>query len=129
MNHISGNYLQDTELETKLKVLTTGKSNSFEDESQEASAKIDKKPSKVDKEANYESSVNEIAKHYKGVLEALGEDTNRQGILKTPERAAKAMMFFTKGYRECISGEKSVLLYIVTVLMVISLPSSVVSTD
>lgn len=39
------------------------------------------------------------------VLDNIGEDKNRQGLLKTPSRAAKAMLFFTKGYEETISGE------------------------
>lgn len=38
------------------------------------------------------------------VLDNIGEDTSRQGLLKTPSRAAKAMLFFTKGYEETISG-------------------------
>ncbi|KAK7483567.1 hypothetical protein BaRGS_00025241 [Batillaria attramentaria] len=44
----------------------------------------------------------DMAKHYKAILQDLGEDTQRQGLLKTPERAAKALMFFTKGYQERI---------------------------
>ncbi|XP_033734499.1 GTP cyclohydrolase 1-like isoform X1 [Pecten maximus] len=43
-----------------------------------------------------------LQENYKGILKGLGEDTSRQGLLRTPERAAKAMMFFTKGYRENI---------------------------
>uniref|UniRef100_A0A8D2PBV1 GTP cyclohydrolase 1 n=1 Tax=Zosterops lateralis melanops TaxID=1220523 RepID=A0A8D2PBV1_ZOSLA len=35
--------------------------------------------------------------------EALGEDPQRQGLLKTPWRAATAMQFFTKGYQETIA--------------------------
>jgi len=42
----------------------------------------------------------EIAFHYKKILELLGEDTEREGLLKTPERVAKALMFFTKGYQQ-----------------------------
>ncbi len=42
----------------------------------------------------------ELAFHYKKILELLGEDPEREGLLKTPERLAKAMMFLTKGYKE-----------------------------
>nr|CAH8849498.1 unnamed protein product [Trichobilharzia regenti] len=37
------------------------------------------------------------------ILIAVGEDPNREGLLKTPERAAKAMLYFTKGYEERVS--------------------------
>jgi len=40
---------------------------------------------------------------YRKLLENLGEDVTRQGLLKTPERAASAMLFFTKGYEEKLS--------------------------
>ncbi len=40
----------------------------------------------------------QISNGYKAIIENLGEDTNREGILKTPERAAKAMQFLTQGY-------------------------------
>jgi len=39
-----------------------------------------------------------IKNQYKNILEDLEEDTNRDGLVKTPERAAKAMQFLTQGY-------------------------------
>ncbi|MEY4876237.1 MAG: cyclohydrolase FolE [Bacteroidota bacterium] len=39
-----------------------------------------------------------ITANYKSILELLGEDSNREGIQKTPERVAKAMQFMTQGY-------------------------------
>ena len=45
-------------------------------------------------------TVEELAGHYKRILELWGDDTSREGLLKTPERVAKAMAFLTKGYGE-----------------------------
>nr|CAI5846983.1 unnamed protein product [Callosobruchus analis] len=39
----------------------------------------------------------EMSRSYRLLLSSLGENPERQGLLKTPERAAKAMLFFTKG--------------------------------
>ncbi|KAJ1104527.1 hypothetical protein NDU88_001938 [Pleurodeles waltl] len=44
-----------------------------------------------------------LAAAYSTILRSLGEDPSRQGLLKTPWRAATAMQFFTKGYQETIS--------------------------
>ena len=43
-----------------------------------------------------------VASSYRNVLKQIGEDPNREGLLDTPMRAAKAMMFFTKGYTETV---------------------------
>ncbi|MBQ0113712.1 MAG: GTP cyclohydrolase I FolE [Bacteroidales bacterium] len=45
-----------------------------------------------------EETINKLAFHYKEILTLLGEDPQRDGLLKTPERVAKAMQFFTQGY-------------------------------
>jgi GTP cyclohydrolase I len=39
------------------------------------------------------------------VLECIGEDPDREGLERTPERYAKALMWMTKGYEERLSGE------------------------
>jgi len=41
-----------------------------------------------------------LSSHYKEVIENIGEDTSREGLLKTPERVAKAMQFLTQGYEQ-----------------------------
>jgi GTP cyclohydrolase I len=39
-----------------------------------------------------------IAKSYKFIIDTVGEDSTREGLLKTPERAAKAIQFLTSGH-------------------------------
>jgi len=41
-----------------------------------------------------------LAAHYSEILRLLGEDPQREGLMKTPVRVAKAMQFLTKGYEE-----------------------------
>ena len=43
-------------------------------------------------------SIDAIAAQYKKILDEMGEDSNREGLLKTPERVAKAMQYLTHGY-------------------------------
>mgnify|MGYP000933609867 FL=1 len=46
-----------------------------------------------------ESVTNGLIKNYKEVLGLLGENPEREGLLKTPERLAKAMQYLTQGYQ------------------------------
>lgn len=39
-----------------------------------------------------------LEQHYKSIIEGLGEDTSREGLLKTPERVAKSLLYLTHGY-------------------------------
>ena len=49
----------------------------------------------------YDPQVTErLAAHVKEILALIGEDSSREGLLKTPERVAKALQFLTKGYGE-----------------------------
>jgi GTP cyclohydrolase IA len=41
-----------------------------------------------------------IAQAYRDLLEAIGENPRRQGLARTPERAARALEFLTQGYRQ-----------------------------
>ncbi|VDK30253.1 unnamed protein product [Anisakis simplex] len=63
-----------------------------------------KKLSSEDEEQSKEAQLDDMIKAYSSVIKHIGEDVARQGLVKTPERAAKAMLFFTKGYEENLDG-------------------------
>jgi len=44
----------------------------------------------------------EMTKNYREILQHVGEDPQREGLLKTPERAAKAMRYLCHGYRQTL---------------------------
>lgn len=47
-----------------------------------------------------QGKIAELMVHYREILRLLGEDPEREGLIKTPERVAKAMSFITKGYAQ-----------------------------
>ena len=49
-------------------------------------------------ETEFLEGLDELAGHYKEVLKLLGENTEREGLVKTPMRVAKAMQVLTRGY-------------------------------
>ena len=51
-------------------------------------------------ETEFREGLDELASHYKSIIELLGEDPSREGLLKTPMRVAKAMQILTRGYTQ-----------------------------
>lgn len=49
-----------------------------------------------------QGTIDQIAYHYKKILELIGENPDREGLKKTPQRAAKALYYATSGYRKGI---------------------------
>ncbi|KAG0069144.1 GTP cyclohydrolase 1 [Linnemannia elongata] len=56
-----------------------------------------------DTEESRAARIQKISGAVRTILECIGEDPNREGLLKTPERYAKALMFFSKGYEESVT--------------------------
>lgn len=53
------------------------------------------------REERYDAErIEKLAYHYREILSLLGENPEREGLIKTPERVAKAMSFVTKGYSQ-----------------------------
>ena len=53
------------------------------------------------KTEHYDKDITEaLTKDYKNIISLLGEDPEREGLIKTPERMAKAMQFMTQGYQQ-----------------------------
>jgi GTP cyclohydrolase I len=51
-------------------------------------------------EESFMKVTEEVKEGYQKIINDLGEDTTREGLIKTPERAAKAMQFLTQGYQQ-----------------------------
>ncbi len=49
---------------------------------------------------NSNLKTNPMEQHYRAIIEAIGENPQREGLLRTPARAAKAMEFLTQGYEQ-----------------------------
>ncbi len=54
----------------------------------------------MDSTLRNQAAVARLAEHYRAILEIIGEDPEREGLKKTPERAARAMWYATRGYRQ-----------------------------
>lgn len=52
------------------------------------------------KEAFDREPTEELIKNYRSIISHLGEDVEREGLIKTPERMAKAMQYMTQGYHQ-----------------------------
>ena len=48
----------------------------------------------------FREGLDDLASHYKSIINLLGEDTEREGLQKTPMRVAKAMQVLTRGYSQ-----------------------------
>lgn len=61
-------------------------------------SEIDKLEGYVKIDSYDQDKIKRIASHYQAILEDLGEDPSREGLLQTPVRVAKALQFLTHGY-------------------------------
>lgn len=49
---------------------------------------------------NNEEIIRKLSDHYREILKLIGENPDREGLIKTPERAAKALYYITSGYQQ-----------------------------
>ena len=49
---------------------------------------------------SFDERCDALATHYRAILPLLGEDPEREGLVKTPQRVARAWMELTRGYTE-----------------------------
>ena len=63
----------------------------------DVAARLTRKPSRLESDR-----LAEMERIFADLLDAVGEDRNRQGLAKTPSRAARSFEFLTQGYRQCV---------------------------
>ena len=54
----------------------------------------------MDNNSEKEQLIDEIAQHFQKIFDLIGEDVEREGLIKTPRRAAKALVDITRGYKQ-----------------------------
>ena len=70
-------------------------------------------------EEEHAARLQRMADAVKVLLESIGEDVSREGLVKTPMRAAKALLFFTSGYQIQPKGTLQCVCVCVCVLMLL----------
>ena len=61
-----------------------------------------------EEKAAAEAQISKLEKAFSTIIECLGDpDPTREGLRKTPHRAAKALLFFTKGYEDDLKSKAS----------------------
>ncbi|KAK0412365.1 hypothetical protein QR680_006170 [Steinernema hermaphroditum] len=89
--------------------MSSSSSSGIETSAEQASNVVETVVKKTsEEEENGASQLEDMITAYRSIIKHTGEDIERQGLLKTPKRAAEAMLFFTKGYEEnldCILNE------------------------
>ena len=78
------------------------------DQEKEADELLVTSPS-MEKALDAEKRLQKMQGAFRTILECIGEDPTREGLVRTPMRAAKAMLFFTKGYEESLQSKPGML--------------------